>query len=98
MTISEPSTLDTLAKMIEDKECKAERLVVSTLRLLCKPTKMKECGYLLKVAAPSTSQLDKFTAALPNSTNLFMYRDRIKVGIGSIYSYFFLQFISYIFL
>jgi len=79
VAISEPSSTNVLTKLTERKGS-ADRLVVSTIRMLCKPTQMKEVGHVIKLTAPAMFQIDKLVKMFPKSRCIFMYRDPLKVA------------------
>jgi len=80
VAISEPSALNIVTKLTETKGAQVEKIVVSTVRLLCKPTKLKEAGYVLKLTAPGMTEQDKLAAMFPTASHLFMYRNPVKVA------------------
>lgn len=79
--LSEPSALNVMTKVAEDKEHKEgiDRLFRHTVRMLCKPTKNNEVGYVLKLTGPAMPRLDHIATLFPKSKSLFMYRDFLKV-------------------
>lgn len=82
VAISEPSTLNVLSKMTakEKQTPELKRLIVATVRVLCKPTSNKELAYVLKLTSPAMQGLPIVAELFPKSRHLFMYRDSLKVA------------------
>lgn len=60
-------------------KAKMQRLISSTVRMLCKPTSLGERGYVLKFTGPAMVRLSAISPLFPNARCLFVYRDTIKV-------------------
>ena len=78
--MSEPSAMFGLMRLLDAvDDGSAERLVASTVRLLCKATQLKERGYVMKLHMVNVPLQSKLTKLFPHARHLFMYRDSIKV-------------------
>ena len=81
VAISEPDALNPIGAY-EGKIPQAEldKLVISAVRILCKPRRQPVEFYALKPTVPTISAVPMFLRLFPQSKQVFMYREGMPVG------------------
>ena len=59
---------------------KLDRVVIDSVRLLCKPISRPISAYLLKTTGPTVDAVPEFIRLFPKSKHLFMYREGLPVA------------------
>ena len=83
LSFSEPDALNAIG-LYEGRmpQKELDRLVINSVRLLCKPIERQIDGYLLKTTAPTIDAVPMFMRLFPDSKQVFMYREGLKVSLN----------------
>lgn len=82
LSLSEPDALNAIA-LYQDKMPQADldKLIRNSVRIQCKPIRDREIdAYILKPTAPTINAVPMFVRIFPESKQLFMYREGLKVA------------------
>ena len=81
LSFSEPDALNAIG-LYEGRmpQKELDRLVVNSVRLLCKPVDRPIAAYILKTTAPTIDAVPMFIRLFPDSKQVFMYREGLKVA------------------
>ena len=85
LSLSEPHVLNALS-LYQDSmpQRDLDRLVLNSVRMLCKPINRPIRGYVMKTTAPAIYSVPVFMRLFPQAKHLFMYREGLEVGSQSI--------------
>jgi len=82
LSLSEPDAMNAIATYRDTMpQEKLDRIIRNSVRLQCKPIRGRDiAAYILKPTAPTIDAVPMFLRIFPESKQLFMYREGIKVA------------------